>query len=65
MISNNIFRAIAEFFTNVLFVPYDAFRSIDSWWTTNIVNTILITITFGLFIFWLGQLQKFKKTGNE
>lgn len=65
MISNNIFRAIANFCTDVLFAPYDAFRSIDGWWATNVINAILISITFGLFLFWLAQLQKFKKTSNE
>ncbi len=66
MIPINIFRAIADFCTNVLFSPYDAFRSLDEqFWTSNIVNAILISITFGLFLYWLTQLQKFKKTSNE
>ena len=65
MISNNFFRALAEFFTEVLFFPYDAIRSIDSWWTSNIFNSILFVITAGLFIYWLGQLQKFRKTNTE
>ena len=65
MISNNFFRALAEFFTEILFSPYDAIRSIDSWWTTNIFNGILFIITSYLFIYWLGQLQKFRKTNSE
>jgi len=66
MISNNIFRAIADFCTNVLFLPYDVFRSLDEqFWTSNVVNVLFISITFGLFLYWLTQLQKFKKTSNE
>jgi len=65
MISNNFFRALGELCSEFLFVPYDAIRSIDGWWTSNIFSTILFTITFGLFIYWLGQLQKFSKTDTE
>ena len=66
MISNNIFRAIGDFCTNVLFIPYNAFFSLDEqFWASNIVNTIFISITFGLFLYWLVQLQKFRKTSNE
>ena len=66
MISLNIFKAIADFCTNVLFAPYDAFRSLDEqWWASNSVNTIFISITAVLFLYWLTQLQKFKKTSNE
>ncbi len=65
MISNNIFRAIGEFCTEVLFAPYDALRSIDGWWTSNVVNAIFISIGIILLFYWLGQLQKFRKTANE
>ena len=65
MISNNFFRALAEFFSDILFVPYEYLRSIDGWWTSNFLNTIFFVITAGLFIYWLGQLQKFRKTKTE
>ena len=65
MISNNFFRALADFFSDLLFVPYDYLRSIDGWWTSNFFNTILFVITAGLFIYWLGQLQKFRKANTE
>jgi hypothetical protein len=65
MISNNFFRALAEFFSEVLFSPYNAFRSIDGWWGSNIFNAILFVLTSVLFIYWIGQLQKFRKTGTE
>jgi Na+/H+-dicarboxylate symporter len=65
MLSNNIFKAIADFCTNVLFAPYQAFRFTEGWWNANIVNVIFISIAFGLLLFWLSQLQKFRKTINE
>ncbi len=65
MISNNFFRAFGDFFTNVLFAPYDAIRSIDGWWITNTISVIFFIIAFSLYLYWLGQLQKFRKTINE
>ncbi len=65
MIANNLFRLIADFCTDVLFVPYDAFRNIGGWWSSNGVNAIFISIGAILFIYWLGQLQKFQKAGTE
>jgi len=65
MISYNIFRALAKFFSEVLFSPYQALRSIDGWWTSNFFNAILFVITASLFIYWLGQLRKFRKANSE
>ena len=65
MISNNFFRALAQFFSEVLFVPYKAIGSIDGWWASNFFNALLFTITFGLLIYWLGQLQKFRRANSE
>ena len=65
MIANNIFRAIGDFCTNILFPPYKAFRFTDGWWSSNIINTVFISIGMLLFIYWLVQLQKFQKAGTE
>jgi len=65
MIANNLFRLIADFCTNILFVPYDVFRSTDGWWPSNIINAIFISIGAILFIYWLTKLQKFQKAGTE
>lgn len=65
MVPVNIFRWLGDFFTNVLFVPYKFLSSLDGWWISNTFNFILITVIGLLFIFWLGQLQKFKKTTTE
>jgi hypothetical protein len=65
MIATNFFRGLAEFFTNVLFAPYDALRFTEGWWVKSFFNWILFGITSLLFIYWLVQLQKFKKAGTE
>jgi len=65
MIATNFFRALASFFTEVLFAPYDVLRFTEGWWVTNFFNWILFSITSLLFIYWLVQLQKFKKAGTE
>ncbi len=65
MVALNIFRWLGEFFTNVLFVPYKFFSSLDNWWISNTFNFILISAIGLLFVYWLAQLQKFKKTSTE
>ncbi len=65
MITNNLFRAFADFCTEVLFVPYDVLRFTEGWWGPNFFNAILFSITFVLLIYWLIQLQKFRKAGTE
>ncbi|MDP2067657.1 MAG: hypothetical protein Q8K04_01710 [Lutibacter sp.] len=65
MIANNIFKAIGEFCQNVLFVPYNSIRAMDNWWLQNIVSWIFVVILFIALFYWLGQLKKYKKAGNE
>lgn len=65
MIANNIFKAIGDFFTNVLFIPYNEIRFMDNWWIQNTVNWVFIAITFVAFFYWLGELKKYKKAGNH
>jgi len=64
MIANNIFRAIGEFCTEYAFVIYDAFRFTKGWWSSNIINVILISIGFIAFFYWLGELSKHKRRGD-
>lgn len=61
MIANNIFKAIGDFFTNVLFVPYNSVREMDNWWLQNTANWIFIIITFIAFFYWLNELVKYKR----
>jgi hypothetical protein len=65
MIANNIFKAIGDFCTNVLFAPYNSIRSMDNWWAQNTISGIFIVITFIAFFYWIGELRKYKKAGNE
>jgi len=65
MIANNIFKAIGDFFTDVLFVPFDSIRFMDNWWLQSASSWIFIAITFVAFFYWLGELRKYKKAGNE
>ena len=68
MIGLNIWRAIGDFFTNVLFAPYDFFREInnsENWWAANSFNILLFLIGVVLFAYWFTQLAKFKRTNTE
>lgn len=65
MIANNIFRAIGEFCQNVLFAPHNSISAMGNWWLQNIVSWIFVVILFIALFYWLGQLKKFKKVGNE
>mgnify|MGYP006896882719 CR=1 FL=1 len=65
MIANNIFKAIADFCQNVLFVPFNNIRSMDNWWFQNTASWIFVVIGFIGFFYWLGQLKKYQKEENE
>jgi hypothetical protein len=65
MIANNIFKAIGDFFTNVAFKPLDGIRFMDNWWLQNTFSWILIIICTTAFVYWMGQLRKFKQQGTE
>lgn len=58
MIANNFFTALGEFFTNVLFIPFDKMRSLDSWWVSNSVNFLLVFVGFIAFGYWMVQMKK-------
>lgn len=64
----NIFKAIGDFCTNYLFIPYNSLKELNDkehWWSSNFFNTILFLITAFLFCYWLYKLQIFKKEGTE
>ncbi|MDD3722763.1 MAG: uracil phosphoribosyltransferase [Lutibacter sp.] len=65
MIANNIFKAIGDFCQNILFVPYDNTRFMDNWWVQNMVSWIFVAIGFIGFFYWIGELSKHKKAGEE
>ncbi len=64
----NIFKAIGDFCTNVLFKPFNWLSDINQneyWWTANFINTILFLITAFLFVYWVMKLYAFKKGKTE
>ena len=65
MIANNIFRAIGDFFTNILFYPFEALRFMDNWWLQTTVSWIFIALTFVALFYWLGELRKHKQSEEE
>ena len=65
MIVNNIFKAIGEFCQTILFQPFNALRSMDNWWVQSTVSWIFVIITLIAFFYWLGELRKYGKSGNE
>lgn len=66
MIANNIFRAIGDFFTNYGFSPFEWLRNdVSSWWSQNTLSWILSIICMTAFVYWMGQLKKFKQQGTE
>ncbi len=64
MIANNFFRALADFFTNVLFIPYDKLRFTNDWWISNTFNFVLFIVGLAGFYFWMTQLKKHSKGAN-
>ena len=65
MITNNIFKAIGDFFTNVVFAPFEWARFSDNWWAQSTLSWVFTIIAAGGFIYWMMQIQKFKKAGTE
>lgn len=65
MIANNIFRAIGDFFTNVIFTPYNEIRAMDNWWVQNGINWLFIIVTTVAFLYWMGELRKYQNTENQ
>ena len=64
----NIFKAIGDFFTDLLFIPYNYLTGMSDkeyWWASNSFNTILFVITAFLFCYWLYKLKIFKNEGTE
>ena len=59
------FEGIQDLFVNGLFWPYDFFRFMENWWTSNTVNWIFVIIGTVAMIYWLRELRKFDKSGEE
>ena len=58
-----IWEGIASLFENVLFLPYEALRTLelDSWWLANIFSWLLLLVGAVAFIYWMIQLKDFNE----
>jgi len=63
MIANNFFTALGDFFTDVLFMPFDKMRTLN-WWESNTINFILLFIGLVAFGYWMGQMRKNSREEN-
>lgn len=63
----NFFEGIAWLFEKVFFIPLDFLRNMDegSWTFSNAINWFFVAIGFVALFYWLKQLNKFNKNGEE
>ncbi len=64
MIANNIFRLIGDFCTDYAFAIYDAFRSTDGWWASNLMNILIFTASSIALVYWMGEMVRHSKDPN-
>lgn len=62
---SSFFYGIEDLFVNYLFAPYDFFRFLENWWSSNSVNWIFVVIGFVAMVYWMKQLQVFDANGEE
>lgn len=62
-----IFEGIGNLFTNFLFVPLHAFRSLEltNWWTANFINWIFMIICATALVYWCKQIALHQKNGEN
>lgn len=69
MIAFIIFKWIGDFFTEVLFFPFNSFRSIAQedlgWWKANAINWVFLVVLLVLLAYWMKESRKFVKEGTE
>ncbi|MCB0374957.1 MAG: uracil phosphoribosyltransferase [Sinomicrobium sp.] len=61
----DFFEAIQYLFEEILFIPFQALRFLDSWWAANIVNWLLFVAGFAAMVYWILQLKKFDDNNEE
>ena len=63
----DFFYAIQDLFVDLLFAPYDALRALEleNWFAANTVSWLLSIIGLVAFVYWMLQLRKFDKSGEE
>lgn len=60
-------EGVQYFFENILFAPMNFFAKteLENWWTANIINWIFTIICCVYMVYWLRQLQIFKKNNED
>lgn len=63
----NFFEAIGSLFDSLLFLPYQLLAQIEpfSWWLANGMSFLFLAIGSVAIIYWISQLRKFDKSGEE
>lgn len=63
----DFFYAIEDLFVNVLFVPFDALRTLElsNWWLANILSWLFIVIGLAAFVYWMLELKKYNDNNEE
>ncbi|NER18923.1 DUF6341 family protein [Spongiivirga citrea] len=63
----DFFYAIADFFVDYGFAPYDALRAmeLENWWTANMFSWLFTIIGFAAFIYWMKELKTFNDNNEE
>jgi uncharacterized membrane protein len=59
------FEGIEDLFVNHLFWPFDFFRFMQSWWTSNTIIWIFFLLGIVAMFYWLSQLKLFNDRGEE
>lgn len=63
----DFFYGIQDLFVNGLFAPLDYLRKLEltNWFGANMMSWIFMAIGSVAFIYWMMQLSKFNKSGEE
>ena len=63
----SFFETIASIFEELLFSPFQLLSQAElfSWWVANGISFIFLIIGFFAAIYWINQLRKFDKSGEE
>ncbi|WP_224485297.1 DUF6341 family protein [Robertkochia aurantiaca] len=62
---SDFFYGIQYLFEEILFIPLDALRGMESWWAANFLNWIFMIIGFVAFLYWMKQLKIFNDNNEE
>lgn len=63
----NFFETIASLFEELLFYPFRLLTQVEliSWWVANAVSFVFLSVGLIAGVYWINQLRKFDKSGEE